>query len=426
MSAPDRHPDTPLRILHAPVNIAGQAGDVVAALRRLGHHAELWEERENAYGRPGDRLVGGLDAAGVWRLVEEAADRFDILHFHFARTLVPKGMPGLPPFWDLPLYRALGRRVYFTFHGSDIRIERIFREMNPHAASIPMPKSADDDRVEQAIGVMRAYADRLFVTSVNYFEYVPDAAYLPRVIDLHAWPEPPLPSRGRPVVLHAPTHRDRKGTPQILADLEALAADGVDFELRLVEGVPHAQIREELAAADVLVDNINAGAYGIVSLEAMASGRVTVANLSEAVARAHPDAPVVNVSPDTFRETMRRLLTDSRERESLAQRGRPYVAAVHDADRIASQMVEAYTAPQLPVRAHAMPDWVTPGKTRPNAVLEARLARTEADLARSQRRETELRELLGLAPDGLSTPRRLARVVIPHRWRARILRSLGR
>jgi hypothetical protein len=417
----------PLRILHAPSNVAGQAGDVVAALRRLGHDAELWETTEEAFGRPADRIFGrDLDAKGAVSLVEEAAARFDVLHFHFARTLVPRGFAELPPFWDLPVYRALGRRVFFTFHGSDIRIERIYREVSPWAARVPPSPGADDERIEQSIRVMRTYADRMFVTSVNYLDYVPDATYLPRVIDLAAWPEIPVAQRERPVVVHAPTRRERKGTDQILADLAALQVDGLDFELRLLEGLPHETVRQELAAADVVVDNIVAGAYGIVSLEAMACGKVTLANLSDAVRRAHPDTPVVHVDPPSFRDTMRRLLGDQAERTAIAVRGRPFVAAVHSADRVAEELTAAYTAPRKPVVARTMPDWVSPGRTRSAASLEARIARLEADLARSRRREAELRGRLGLGPATPSTARRVARMVLPRGLRARLLRSLHR
>jgi hypothetical protein len=229
-----------------------------------------------------------------------------------------------------------------------------------------------------------------------------------------------------PVVVHAPTKRDRKGTAQILADLDALRAEGIAFELRLLEGLPHAEIHSALATADLLVDNIVAGAYGIVPLEAMACGKVTVANLSTAVARAHPDAPVVNVSPETFRPTMRRLLADRSERTALAQRSRPCVTAVHDADRVAAELLAAYRAPRAPVRPRAMPDWVPPGRSTDTAALKARAARLEADLARSRRHEADLRDRLGLGPATPSLARRLARAVMPHRFRARLLRAGGR
>ena len=45
-----------MRILHAARNVANQAGDVVVALRRLGHDAELWEYGANPFGFPSDRL----------------------------------------------------------------------------------------------------------------------------------------------------------------------------------------------------------------------------------------------------------------------------------------------------------------------------------------------------------------------------------
>ncbi len=417
---------SPLRILHAPRNIAGQAGDVVAALRRLGHAAELWEEAPEAFGRAADRTYGAdIDARTAWRLVEEAAARFDVVHFHFGRTLVPRTVRELPPMWDLPLYRALGRRVYFTFHGSDIRIGRIHRQTNPWGHLFRASSDPDDDRIERSLQVMRTYADGLFVTSVNYLDYVPDGDYLPRVIDLGAWPELPVAQRDRPVVVHAPTRRGTKGSDIILGELEALHAEGVPFELRLIEGQPHEQVREELAAADVLVDNVIAGAYGVVSLEAMACGKVAVANLSEAVRAVHPDAPVVHVDPVTFRATMRRLLRDPAERTALAQRGRPYVAAVHDADRIARQLVEVYRAPRQPVRPKTIPDWIPAGRRIDQPALEARVERLEADLARSRRREEELRARLGLGPAGLSPARKAARAVLPHGVRARILRIRG-
>ena len=40
----------PLRILHAPRNIANQTSDIVAALCRAGHHAEVWESTPNPFG----------------------------------------------------------------------------------------------------------------------------------------------------------------------------------------------------------------------------------------------------------------------------------------------------------------------------------------------------------------------------------------
>jgi glycosyltransferase involved in cell wall biosynthesis len=418
--------DAPLRILHAPRNIAGQAGDIVAALRRLGHAAQLWEDMPDDFGRPSDRRLAldPWDAGETWAAVREAIERFDILHFHFAQTLVPRGGV-LPVYWDLPIYRALGKRVYFTFHGSDIRLERVHREINPWAGAFELPNHPGDERIEKSIQAIRTYADRMFVASVNNLAYVPDAHYLPRVIDLAPWPELPVDQREIPVLVHAPTKRGTKGTDLILGALDALRDDGVQFELRLLERVPHDEVRAAIAAADILLDNVAGGSYGIVALEAMACSKVVVSNMSEPIRARHPDAPVVNAAPDTIGDVLRGLIEDRARRQALAARGRPFVASVHDADVIAGRLVEAYGASRQPVSDRTMPDWISRAPAAHMETLERRLDRTEAELQRSLLREAQLRRQLGLPEEQRGSPfRRAARRVLPasaRQW----LRSLG-
>lgn len=414
--------DGALRILHAPRNIAGQGSDMVAALRRLGHHAELWEDVPDAFGRPADRhlALDPLDARATVDAILAAARDFDVVHFHYARTLVPwRGI--LPPYWDLPVLRGLGVKVFFTFHGTDARIERLHGTVNPWSHAFGPPAPPEDDRTEKTIQVIRTYASGMFVVSMNYLAYVPDAVYMPRVIDLGAWPETPPRRHARPVLVHAPTRRSTKGTELLLAALEVLRAEGLDFELRLLEGVPHAQVREVLADADVLVDNLVGGSYGIVSLEAMASGAVAVSNYTDAVRRAHPDLPVVHADPDTIATVLRPLLGSADARAAIAARGRPFVAATHAADTVAARLVEAYRAPAAPLREAVMPDWMAMESTRSVEQLQGRIADLQVELARARQREMDLRVRLGLDPDPQpSRAHLLARRVLPRSLRRRL------
>src|SRR5664279_425473 len=421
-------PTAPLRILHAPANIANQAGYVASALRRLGHSVEVWDTVDR-FGFPIDRVLDVASGAPApqWAAFLEALDRFDILHFHFRKSLLMPGWTGLPPFWDLPVYRALGKRVFFTFHGSDVRTRRVHERINPWGLHRSSDVPTDDDRTEKELQVVRTYADRMFVVSVDLLPFVPDAEYVPRVIDLAEWPELPAPHHARPVVLHVASRPHTKGTPIIREGLQRLAGEGLDFELRVLEGVPHAEVRAAIAEADILVDNVIAGSYGISSMEAMASGRVALANLSEDVQAAHPDCPVVNGDPITFADVMRRLIADPDERARRAVAGRAFVARVHDAPVIAARLLEAYTAEPVRVR-WAMPDWVAFNSRRRYEQLEATSARLRLDLAAARVRETSYRRRLGLpATDpGPSTARRLvrsvARVVLPRGLRRRLQR----
>lgn len=421
-------PGAPLRILQAPRNIASQASDAAAALRRMGHHVEVWEDAPSAFGFPADRNLdyASHDPRVVWEAVREAIDRFDVLHFHFGQTLVPRGWAGLPPFWDLPLYRAVGKRVFFTFHGTDVQIRRIQAEVYPWSHLQAGAAPAEDDRTEKSLEVIRAYADGMFVVSVNYLHFLPQAHYLPRIIDLAAWPEQAPAQRDRPVVVHAPSRRSTKGSDIVLAALDDLAAGGVEFDLRLLEGVTHETVRAEVAAADILVDNVIAGSYGLVSMEAMACNRVAVANLTDDVRRAHPDAPIVDVDPTTFRDRMAVLIADVEERRRLAALGRAFVARVHDADHIAARLVEAYTAPASEVAQRAMPDWMSHAGQRRIEQLESRLGRLEMELARAAHRETILRARLGIGADAhlewSTRLRAVGRRVVPAGARSRLRR----
>jgi len=389
-----------MRILHAARNIANQPADVVRALRALGHDAEVWEYGENPFGFPVDRTIP-LDAEAkdprvFWDTFLEAVDRFDILHFHFARSLFPNAWGGIPPFWDLPVYRILGKKVFFTFHGSDIRIRRIHEQVNPWSYFKHSDIASDDDRAEKVIEICRTYANRLFVVSGDYRHFVPEAEVMPRVIDLVGWPEQPPAQRDVPVVLHVPSRRGTKGTEQILAGLERLKGAGIPFELRLLEGVPHEEAKRAIADADVVIDNVLTGDYEVVSIETMAVSRVAVANVGPEVRAAFPDAPVWSLDPDTFDARMTQLLTDRGLRSGLAARGRPYVARVHEAGVIARRLVDAYRADYPPVPARVFPDWLSLDSARRIETLDRRLARAELELSRTRVREEELRRRLGL------------------------------
>ena len=373
-----------MRILHAPKNIANQAWYVTRALRRLGHEAEVWEYGESPFGFPTDRTIDstGRDPKVLWDTFMEALPRFDVLHFHFAQSLFPNQWGGMPPLWDLPIYRILGKRVFFTFHGTDCRIRRIHEQVNPWSYYRHSDIPADDDRTEKTIQTIRTYANRMFVVSAAYLSFVPEAEVVPRLIDLQEWPELAPRVRDRPLVVHAPSRRGTKGTDLILRGLEELQAEGVPFDLKLLDTVPHAEVKAALASADVAIDNVLTGDYEIVSLEAMASSAVAVANLSESVRSAFPDAPVYDVDPGTFVPRMRELLRDATLRRDLAERGRDFVARRHDAPIVAEQLLAYYTAKPAPVPVRAFPDWISLADRRTIERLEAQLAQAEQEIAR--------------------------------------------
>ena len=149
--------------------------------------------------------------------------------------------------------------------------------------------------------------------------------------------------RTRPVILHAPSSRGRKGTEHVIAAVESLDAD-----LLLVEGLDHREAFERYRDADIVVDQLNAGWYGVFAIECMALGKPVVAFLhDEARERTERElgveVPLVNATKETLRERLRPLVADAAERRRIGAASRTYIERVHDLERVADRLLALYS-----------------------------------------------------------------------------------
>jgi glycosyltransferase involved in cell wall biosynthesis len=305
-----------LRVVHTPLNVAGIPWTNVQALRRKGVDAKLVVvERQKFHPEADwslDRPTGFWGRQAVqWPAFLRLLPKTDIFHFYFGWTLVPRKLQ-----W--PLLKAARRRSVLHFLGSDIR-----------------GKSPDD--LAYARG-----ADARIVGSYDALRWVPDAHVVPPGLDLRDYAPLPSEDRSRPVVLHAPSSRQRKGTEHVIA-----ACNGLHVDLDIVEGLRHDEARRHYERADVVVDQLNAGWYGIFALEAMALGKPVLGYLREEAVQATEremgvEVPIVPVTKETLRERLAELAASAEERRRIGALSRAYVERVHDADKGADRLVAIY------------------------------------------------------------------------------------
>jgi glycosyltransferase involved in cell wall biosynthesis len=321
-----------VRVLHAPVNIAGQPYTLVRALRRKGLDAQLVVFKERPFVRGYDRslhLERRRSRLSKWLVAlqafVQAAPRYDIFHMHGSLTL-------LYPFrWDLPILKAMGKRVVMQFWGSDVR-----------------------GKDPESLAYLR-HVDAIIVGSYHMLDHVPDGAnvVLPG-LDLSDWPAADLvPGRqevrdGSPVrVVHAPSSRETKGTAHVLAAVQALRGRGIPLQLELVEGMPHAVAVQIYRTCDIAVDQLASGWYGVFALETMALGKPVLgyiraenADRLEAARGVRP--PVVSVRAETLGRELERLVVDPEHRLAQGRLSRSFVEQVHDIDDAAEQILAIY------------------------------------------------------------------------------------
>ena len=304
-------------MVHTPLNVAGIPWTNVQALRRRGVDAKLVVvERQKMHPeadvdlarRPG--LYGQVRAQ--WPAFARLLPRTDVFHFYFGWTLLPK-------FLQFPILRAARRKSVFHFLGSDIR-----------------------GKTDAELSYRRR-ADACIVGSYDAIRWVPEAEVVPPGIDLRRFDVVRPGSRERPLVVHAPSSRARKGTDHVIAACESLPV-----ELEIVEGLHHDEALRRYAAADIVVDQLNAGWYGILAIEAMALGKPVLAFLHDEAVRRTEEAfglavPLVSVTKETLRERLASLAQDPDARACIGAASRTYAEHVHDADLVADRLIEIYS-----------------------------------------------------------------------------------
>jgi glycosyltransferase involved in cell wall biosynthesis len=305
-----------LRVTHCPVNIAGIPWENVQALRRKGVAAQLVVFERGTLHPEADWSLdrhGGFTHRQLtqWSAFGRLLPRTDIFHFYFGLTLVPKSL-------QFPILRATRRKSVFHFLGTDIR---------------------DKTPPELAYGKR---ADAQIVGSYDAIRWIPEAHVVPPGLDLRPFTPQPPSDNPRPLVVHAPSNREKKGTRYVIDACEQLPV-----ELDIVEGVPHDAARERYARADIVVDQLNAGWHGVFALEAMALGKPVVAHINpETLERsAHGFGirlPVVPATKETLVDALRPLVESPALRREIGAASRAYVEQVHDIDRVADRLIDIY------------------------------------------------------------------------------------
>jgi glycosyltransferase involved in cell wall biosynthesis len=336
----------PLRVLHTPHAVAGHAAGLAAAERELGLDS--------------DHVV--LGAAGArrelrrWQLLARALRDYDVVHFNFGATFLPRRWPSvhrgrrapygayarLVALRDVDLLRRAGKAVFVTYQGDDVRTaESLRNRLHDSAWLDSYYDRRDDEEKARSAARLSARADGVFVLNPDLVDLVPGAEFLPYAsVDLREWSVLEAPRHARPVVVHAPTDRRTKGTQHVLAALGSRA----DVELRVVEGVSRADVRDSLARADVYVDQLLIGWYGGTAVEAMALGRPVVAYLHEAdlghlPAAMRDELPIVRATPETLSDAVDGAVA---RRDELGRRGRAFVERWHDPLHVAARTKAAY------------------------------------------------------------------------------------
>jgi hypothetical protein len=323
-------------VLHCPMEIASQMGNLCAGLRRRGVEAAAYNTFHTYLGYQDN--VFNMDIFEIEWLFPSVLRNFDLFHFHYAATM-------LPDFADLPLLSAAGKPMVMHHWGNDVRFHDVAREKNPYVYTGDSPP---DEEIRRRLEILSRHIPYAIVQDYEVYPYVAPfyekVFTLPLALDVAAVrPRYPDERRKVPLLIHAPTNPLFKGTEFIETAIRRLRGEGVRFHYRRIEKMDNREALRLYRMADVIIDQILCGSYGMLAVESMSLGKPVVGFVREDLLPLFPEEPpIVNANPDTICDVLRELIAEPRLRREKGLEGRRYVEKHHDLDTVSGQLLDIY------------------------------------------------------------------------------------
>lgn len=342
-------------VLLGATNSAGQANSWAHALRNSGRGAEslqIVKDQANTWFHA-DRTI----QRDEWKKLEfrkqlfkEIAKSNSGVLLESLRPIFALNQPSLftaqAGLNDLIDLRRAGLKVAVVFHGSDIRDQlhhAKMDELSPYRNPIdPAKFEAVRVRADQTRLVARKlnrHRIKQFVTTPDLLHELPDATWLPAVIDIEKFrTTTDIKGFAGPLkVLFLPSNGWLKSESLVTPILEKLAKEGV---IKLVANGPvsNAQMPLLVESADLVIDRFD-GVVGVTSIEAMAAKRLVIANVAPWIYnQAEVTPPVIHATAPTLEEKLREIASDNFNHQQTTEAGFSYVNKWHDGKESAARL----------------------------------------------------------------------------------------
>lgn len=257
----------------------------------------------------------------------------DIINFHYGKSFLMNR--------DLPLLKKMGKKIVFHFHGCDARYYEEGMDFPLNACHhCYMERRAREKK--ETLASLRQYGDRFVVTTPDLLRFVPEAAYIPAAVRIEELEILEPKRRDLPLhVVHAPSDPLIKGTSHVLDALRPLVQRG-DVTLSLVRGLSRKRALKIYRTADIAIDQLLIGWYGVFAQEMMALGKPVVCYINKELRAYQRDLPIIDADPGSLQSVTEKLIADEDLRKRKGMEGRRFVERVHDSRIVAEKLIKLY------------------------------------------------------------------------------------
>ncbi|WP_404405211.1 glycosyltransferase family 1 protein [Jeotgalibacillus malaysiensis] len=276
-------------------------------------------------------------ALRIIKLFINSIKEFDVFHFHSGHSILPNNI-------DLVFLKIFKKKVFMEYHGSEIRREAIFNKKNTHGIDIGCLKEEKSYKLQKRIskhvnGIIvhdMELDEQLFDLRVKKYE-------LPLRINVNNIKASYPIKKSEIIIVHAPSKRGKKGTEFLIEAIKNLE-NNYNIKLILIENVSYKEALKIYEKADIIVDQLLIGTYGMFSIEAMALGKPVITYLREDLVASFPnDLPIYNSNIFNIEKDLELLIKNPDLRYEIGVKCRKYVEKYHDSDKLAKKAIEIYS-----------------------------------------------------------------------------------
>ncbi len=254
---------------------------------------------------------------------------------------------------DLKWAKAKNKTIFIEWVGSDIRDPKVLYKINPYYTKV-FNNGYEYKRLEEGnrkykVQKLFAKAGAVAIVSPEISLFLdkslfPEYHLLNQRLHLKNFiPQYPSAKNNKPIIIHSPTAQIAKGSNVIIPVIEALKKE-YDFEFVSLHDTSRDKVLELMQKADIFLDQLICGGYGMASTEAMAFGKPVMCYIMPELFEAGlpKEFPIVNTNPDTLKEQLIKLITTPQLRHDIGKQSRAYAEKYFDADKIAFGLINIY------------------------------------------------------------------------------------
>ncbi|TSI07321.1 glycosyltransferase [Lysinibacillus sp. BW-2-10] len=339
-----------LKVFQGTIEIAGQVGTIVKGLNQKSNVTAFGLNYYPGYinyrnTNQVDILKAGNKEVITQSILDETLHAFDIFHFHYNTSI-------MPDFKDIQILKETNKKIFMHNWGTDVRRVSIAKKLSPYTKLKIDPKNniGDETSIIKELEFLAYYIDDCIVADAELYEYVKGfynrVHYVRQALDINEYTSSENFEfrKTKPVIVHAPTSTDFKGTKTVNAVIEKLKLK-YDIDYKLVQNLSHSEAKEIYRDADIIIDQLHSVGHGMLALEAMAMGKPVISSISDFMLDFYPkEIPIFRANPENLESKVETLIKDNEMRKVLGKKGREYVEKYHDHREIADVLLKLYNS----------------------------------------------------------------------------------